>query len=104
MTLHVLFRSDRSISFSNFILPTFFIPWFHLSVHAMGKLRMTEEQILEGEPKEVLGFVRVEKEYFLLVRWTTGKVYMSYDFMREHFPIMVMDYYSKNLEFRSLFE
>lgn len=63
----------------------------------------TEERILNGgEPMEILGIVKIERIQYLLVKWNTGKAYVPYEFFKSNYPMMLMEYYARNHEFRSL--
>jgi len=66
------------------------------------KMSVKEEDIYKGEPQEILGFMRLEKTSYVLVKWTTGKAYVPYDEFKKHFPLMLMEYYTNNLRFKKL--
>ena len=56
------------------------------------KRNLEPGNIYDGQPEQILGLTKVFSEYHLLVRWTHGKAYVPYAFMKEHFPLMVLEY------------
>lgn len=58
--------------------------------------------IYSGEPKEVLGLLKIEGESYALVRWTNGPAYVPYTFMRENFGRLLVDFYAKNSRFKTV--
>jgi len=56
-----------------------------------------ENQIYQDRPKEVLGIMRLDKTAYVLVESSKGKTYMDYESFKEHFPALLIDYYSSRL-------
>lgn len=54
-----------------------------------------------GEPTDIIGLIKIRGEDYVLVQWgQIGKVYIPYQFMRDNFGELVLDYYQTRSRFK----
>lgn len=58
------------------------------------------QNTLNGEPIEVAGVIKSEGNILLLFKTTTGSVYLPYDFVKQHFKDLLLEFILKHSKFK----
>lgn len=58
-------------------------------------------QCPDAYPEKILSIVEINKQPYALVEWHSfGEAYCPYDFMKDHFPRLLFEFYTSKLAFK----
>lgn len=58
------------------------------------------QNILNGEPVGVTGVLKTDGDVLLLLKTTTGLAYVPYDFVKQHFAGLLIEFIVKHSKFK----